>query len=515
MLIDWLMLMALGGTAASFAETDQNLQIMRQKISLQFLCRWALLLLLLPFSACQQQPTAQIPEANETEVAEVVPATVPTEVHATRAEVQTGSDWPTFLGPTADSKSAETGIVTKWGKGIPRIVWQKEIGTGYSIGSISAGKLFQFDRYEDDAVLTCLNSRTGEERWRFSYPTSYEDLYGYNNGPRCSPIVDDDRVYIYGVEGMLYCVSAIDGKEIWKVDTQREYGVIQNFFGVGSSPVVHGELLLVMVGGSPASSQELPPGALDRVEPDGSAIVAFDKRTGKEKYRTGDDLASYASLKLAPIDGRDYCFAFCREGLLALEPSTGKIDFHFPWRAKIIESVNASMPVVAGNEVLISETYGPGSALLKVSPGKSEEVVWQDDPRKRDKSLQTHWNTPVYHEGYLYGCSGRHTENAELRCIDWKTGAVLWSEPSLSRTSLLYVDGHLVGLGEYGNLFLIKANPEKFELVGEAQLFDPKNPAEQRPLLQYPCWSAPILSHGLLYVRGEERLVCLELIPPQ
>src|SRR5687767_4522350 len=174
-----------------------------------------------------------------------------------------------------------------------------------------------------------------------------------------------------------------------------------------------------MVGGSPPESQRVPPGQLDRVQPNGSAIVALDKLTGIVRYKTGDDLASYASLKLATIDGRRWCFAFCRGGLLAFEPMTGKIDFHYPWRDAQLESVNASMPVVAGNEVFISECYGVGSSLLRVQPG-THEVVWKDDPRKRDKAMMTHWMTPVYENGYLYGSSGRH-ENATLRCIEWAT----------------------------------------------------------------------------------------------
>src|SRR5687768_5044528 len=132
--------------------------------------------------------------------------------------------------------------------------------------------------------------------------------------------------------------------------------------------------------------------------------------------------------------------------------------------------------------------------------------------------MQTHWMTPIYHEGYLYGSSGRHPYNAELRCIEWKTGKVMWSVPEMTRTSLLYIDGHFVCLGEYGQLTLFKANPQKYEPIAEGDfaLAADENALPQaggRRLLAYPCWAAPVVSHGLLYVRGEERLLCLELIP--
>ena len=437
---------------------------------------------------------------------------------ATRSQ---GRDWPVFLGPTRDSKSSEMGIITRWPLTGLRIVWQKDLGTGYGIGTTSRGRYFHFDRWGDTARVTCMKARTGEEIWRFEYPTEYEDMYGYNNGPRCSPVIDDDRLYIYGVEGDLHCLNVSDGSLIWRLETWREFGVIQNFFGVGSTPVVAGDLLICMVGGSPPGS----PGLREsdgNVTGNGSGIVAFDKHNGEVKYKITDELASYASLQLATIDGRPWCFAFCRGGLVGFEPQTGQIDFHYPWRSKMLESVNASVPVVVGNEVFISETYQIGSSLLAVRP-KGFDVVWKDDTSVREKAMKTHWNTAVYHDGYLYGCSGRNTPDADLRCIEWKTGKVMWVEqqPAVTRerSSLMYVDGHFVCLGEFGSLRLLKANPNKYEEVAQVTLMreepDPqrKKLFAPRPLLKYPAWAAPILSHGLLYVRGDDRLVCMELIP--
>ena len=428
-----------------------------------------------------------------------------------KAAVATGSDWPTFLGPTGDSQSRETDIFTEWPTTGPKVLWQRKLGVSYGIGSVQAGRLYQFDRHDDQARLTCLDALSGQEQWRFEYPADYEDMYGYNDGPRCSPLVDGDRIYLYGVEGMLHCVRAADGKPLWQVDTAERFGVIQNFFGVGSNPVIEDRLLIVMVGGSSPETHRTYRGRLDKVQGNSTCIVAFDKMTGEVVYATGDDLAGYASLKLATIGGRRWCFAFARGGLLGFDPATGAVDFHYPWRAKKLESVNASTPVVVGDEVFISETYGPGSSLLKVRPG-GYDVVWRDDPDSRDKAMQTHWNTPVYRDGYLYGCSGRHAYNAELRSVQWKTGKVMWSIPRLTRTSLLYVDGHFVCLGEYGQLFLLKADPERFQvvaMVAEGALQD----AEGNTLLENPCWAAPIIAHRLLYVRGKDRLICLDLRP--
>jgi outer membrane protein assembly factor BamB len=377
--------------------------------------------------------------------------------------------------------------------------------------------LFMFDRLGPQARLNCLESETGKSLWQFAYPTDYHDIIGYDNGPRSSPIVDDDRVYIFGPEGMLHCLSVVDGKLLWKVDTADKFHVIQNFFGVGSTPVIEGDLLIAPIGGSPPNSHLDSPERLDLVKGNGSGIVAFDKLTGEVKYQITDELASYASPVLATVNSRRWCFVFTRGGLVGFDPAGGKVDFHYPWRAKELFSVNASSPVVVGDTVFISESYEIGSSLLRVRPGGCD-VVWKDPPGIREeKSMRLHWNTPICVDGYLYGSSGRHTEPAELRCVEQATGKVKWSEPNLSRVSLLYVDGHFVVLTEYGHLQLIRATPEKYDQVAAVVLKnnDVPTPAGLAPLdlLPHPAWAAPILSHGLLYIRGKDRLACLELIP--
>jgi outer membrane protein assembly factor BamB len=450
---------------------------------------------------------------------------------------KTGSDWPTFLGPTGNSVSTEKGIVSPWPKEGLRLVWVQRMGLGYVMPAISKGRAFVFDRVADKMRLRCMKSETAEPLWTFEYTTDYKDMYGYDGGPRSTPQVDGGRVYIHGPEGMLHCVAAADGKPIWRVNTTQKFGVQQNFFGVGSAPVVEGTLLIAQVGGSPRDSKDVQSGD---VTSNGTGIVAFDKYSGKVKYWATDELASYAGPTLATIRGRRWCFVFAREGLVGFEPTSGQVDFHYPWRAKVLESVNASNPVVVGDRVFISETYGPGSSLLRVKPG-GYDVMWSDENKDRNKSMQCHWNTPIHHEGYLYGCSGRHENNAELRCIELATGKVMWTNKAFQRSSLLMVDGHFICLTEDGKVLLLKVNPKKYEEVSRIErLFHPnvyaslatvpaayaQAPGALRAMLFYtnvfyeypfllesPCWAAPIVSNGLLYVRGKHYLACMELIP--
>ena len=436
------------------------------------------------------------------------------EVHSGAKDVQpsdlpsrkSGSDWPGFLGPSGDGKSPEKGLNLPWHKSGPPVVWYKRIGAGYAAPSVSGGRLFLFDRHGNNARLTCMRSETGEELWRYQYPTDYEDMYGYSNGPRACPVVDEDRVYGLGAEGMLHCVNALDGGLMWKLDTAKRFNVVTNFFGAASAPIVENDLLIAQIGGSPPGSPKDVYAAQGYLSGNGSGVVAFDKFTGEVRYRISDELASYASPTMATIDGRRWCFMFARGGLVGFEPRTGVVDFHYPWRTKRLESVNASNPVVAGNLVFISEAYGIGSSLLRVRPS-GYQVVWKDEPRRRDKSMMLHWNTAIHHDGYLYGCSGRHAQGSELRCVKLESGEVMWSVRTDERASLLYVDGYFVGLGEYGTLILIRANPKEPEVVSRIRITD----EEGQELIGYPAWAAPVLSNGFLYIRGKDRLVCLDL----
>ncbi|MCH2594567.1 MAG: PQQ-like beta-propeller repeat protein [Pirellulales bacterium] len=419
-----------------------------------------------------------------------------------------GVDWPDFLGPGRTSKSSETGLHLDWTQR-PQIAWQCILGTSYGAPAVSRGRLLHYDRHGDLARLTCRHSETGQELWRYEHATQYTDLLGYNNGPRCSPIVEGNRVYAFSAEGEFHCVRLSNGKPLWQINTQEKFGVVKNFFGVGSTPLLWDDLLIANIGGSPPQGPANIYAAQGNILGNGSGVVAFDKMTGEIRWQATDEFASYASPVSATLNGKPWCFVFARGGLVGLNPGTGAVGFSFPWRAKKLESGNASSPVVVGNRVFISETYGRGRGLLEMQQGAAK-VVWQDKTDSRDKTLELHWNTAVHHDGYLYGSSGRHTSSAELRCVDLETGQIMWSEPGFGRASLLFVENNLICLSEDGTLRILEATSDRYKLRSEIILRD----AAGQPLLEYPAWAAPILSHGLLYVRGKGRLVCLDLLPP-
>jgi len=433
-----------------------------------------------------------------------------------------GQDWPRMLGVHYDSKSPETGILTQWPKEGLKVVWSQKTGTGYGNGVAALGRWFQFDRFGNSERLSCYEAQTGKFLWKWEASVVYQDAYGYNDGPRCSPVVDGRNVYVYGVAGKLACIDIETGKEIWEKNINSEYGVVPNFFGVGASPIVYNDLLIVMVGGSPKRSffsgaptiNDMP-----SAKPDGTGMVALDKRTGKEVYRVGNYLASYSAPIIAKLSGEDsgedYCVSLMREGLLVFRAKDGTGEKFFPFRAPMLESVNAASPLVFGNKIFISEAYEIGSALLEFT-GSELKLLWRDTEGRQNQLMRTHWTTPLLHQNRLYSSSGRNSPDTDIRCIELQGAQapkLVWSKRNRDRGTGLIVDGHWLWLGEFGKVHLLKLGSMEHELLAEMDLQMTTLENSKEPMVNPPSWAPPVLSHGLLFVRGADRVICLELIP--
>ena len=416
--------------------------------------------------------------------------------------------WPRLLGERFNGdvvQSGEFDFVQP-----PAFQWSLDVGDGYGIGSIVGGHYYHFDTAPDgkNERIRCIDIDSGKVRWQQVQPVNYRDMYGYETGPRSTPTIAGAHLYTMGVDGRLTCRLLADGDLVWTIGTNEKYGVVQNFFGVGGSPLVTDDKVIVMVGGSPDEDQRIAPGRLNRVSPNGSALVAFDRISGNEIWKSGDDLASYSSPRIMQLGTETIVLAFLREHLTAFDPNTGSERWRFRHRAEILESVNAIVPVVDNDLVFISECYQVGSVLLKAS-ATSYEVVWQDPPSdRRRQAMRCHWSTPSLINGFLYGCSGRNAPDSDLRCVELQTGNVKWMDPRRIRSSTTRVDNHLLVLEERGVLQILNVNPEKMDLVAEWDLAVPKPP---RPDIQYPCWAAPIVVGDLLLVRGNRKVLCFKL----
>jgi outer membrane protein assembly factor BamB len=394
-------------------------------------------------------------------------------------------DWASFLGPTHNAVSSETNISRRLP---PPLVWEFPKGTSYAAPAVAGERLVFIHRVGNEEIVECLDAETGSGRWQFRYPTAFEDRYGYNNGPRSSPVIDADRVYTMGAEAQLHCLDLRSGKVVWNRDLRAQYRVRQDFFGTASTPLVEGRLLIVNVGA-----------------PGGPSVVGFDAATGKEVWRAGKEWGpSYASPVPAVVHGEPRVFVFAggesqppTGGLMSIDPATGSVDFSFPWRSRAFESANAACPVVFDNKVFISASYRTGGALLEIQPDFSYKVAWTT------QEFGLHFNTPIHRGGFLYGFDGRNEPDASLACLDVATGKVVWREVpewteligdrqvtvGVYRGSLLAVDGAFLCLGELGHLLWMDLSPKRYRELSRTWLFAARE-----------SWTLPVLSRGLLYV---------------
>ena len=431
-------------------------------------------------------------------------------------ESRPAEDWPAFLGPTGNGRSGLQGLVMPWGEQGPRVCWTIDLGEGYCGPSVAKGFAVVFDRVRGKERLRCLKAETGRVVWEKNNLTSYVDMFGYDGGPRSTPIIAGDYVVTYGAAGLLECRLLSNGQLQWKIQVSTDFHVVPNFFGVGASPVVYQQtagaqrqLIIVQVGGSPSDGLPADPQRLDLVKGLDSGLVAFDVKTGKEVWRTSSELASYSTPVLGDFDGKDRLLAWMRDQLLLVDPESGAVKDSFSWRADELFSVVAASPVVSGDEVLLSETYGGGSVLLGVE-GDSFVERRRDPPRSRHRnSLRCHWATPVLHDDCVFGTTGRNSGDALFVCADWRTGELYWKESGLGRSSCVLVDDFLIVLSEFGELLVMKASRDACKIIYRIDLKDSRT---GDALLQPPCWAAPVVAQGYLYVRGAGKLVCIDLV---
>jgi outer membrane protein assembly factor BamB len=296
-----------------------------------------------------------------------------------------------------------------------------------------------------------------------------------DEGPRSTPLVAGKRVFTLGAEGELHCLELETGKNVWARSLNTEYRVPKGFFGVATSPILEGNLLLLNIGGKDAG------------------IVALDKDTGKEVWNATNHAASYSSPVAATFHGKRRVVFFTREGIVLLDPGSGKVEYSKHWRARIQASVNAASPVISDDLLFISACYGTGAILLRVDPDRIEEV-W-----KSDEIMSNHYNTCVASKGFLYGFDGRQEQGAKLRCIELKTGKVRWTADRPGCGSMIWAEGTLIMVEEHGQLVRVEATPDSYREKARAQV------------LSSPCRSPIALADGLLYARDTKKLICWSL----
>ena len=383
-------------------------------------------------------------------------------------------DWPQYRGPNQDGHSDETGLVSSWPASGPIELWRYPLGSGYSGISVAGGRVFTMFGAGGDELVVCLDAATGKELWRFRTDTNRPDPFG--DGPRSTPTVDGELVYALGAKAKLYALGIETGEVAWSHDLVAEFGAKIPEWGVSTSPLVEGDLLLIDVGGRADYS-----------------LVALDKKSGEVRWHAETDKPGYSTPLAIEVGGVRQILFFTGSALVSVSPEDGSVYWRHPWKTSY--DVNAAMPVfVPPNRVFISSSYDKGAVLLELAAADGRVVVsevW------RNRVMKNHFNSSVLVGEHLYGF-----DNGILKSVEAATGDEAWAKRGFDKGSLLYADGTLVVLSEKGRLATVKATPDGYEERSSYQLFDAKT------------WTMPSLAGGRLFVRSEGDLVALALHPP-
>jgi outer membrane protein assembly factor BamB len=387
-------------------------------------------------------------------------------------------DWPCWRGPHHDGISRETGLLTAWPKDGPRRLWKTELSGGFSAVVVADGRLFTQTKEKNQEVVVCLDPATGRDLWRYRYDCDYTLHPTFTGGgrpksrtgPRSTPTVDGERVYTLGATGILLCLEAKTGKPVWRQELLKIAGRDCNSHGYNACPLVVGDRVYVQPGG-----------------PNGRSLAALDKHDGRIVWQALDDPIGHGTPIWVEAGGHPEVVFFTGAGAVGVTPEDGHLLWRYPWTTRY--DLNIATPIYADGKVFVSSNYGTGGAVFRLKADEPE-TLW------KTKSMQSHFSTSVLYGGHLYGSS-----DARLRCVDFETGAIKWDKVGLGRSSLVVANGHLIILGEQGQLVLAKLTPDAYTPVSQCQVFD------ERTLT----WTVPVVSGGRLFVRCENALVALDL----
>ncbi len=390
------------------------------------------------------------------------------------ASTATADDWPQFLGPKRTGVSSETGLLQNWPPDGPKELWRVPCVGGLSGVAVVGDRAFTIVQ-EATQQVAAFDVRTGKLLWSTPVADAYKNQMG--NGPRATPTVVDGTVYAYTGNGALIALEAKSGQLRWKQTLVDDLGAKSADYGMASSPLVHGDLVIVAAGAS------------------GAAVVACEIATGKVRWKSGNDSAGYSSPIVAVIGGVSQVIAFTGSSVGGYAFETGEQIWSY--RFVTDYECNIAVPLVIGDKVLISAGENHGSVMLQPTADSVKEV-WKSFGKS--SSLRAEWQTPVRIGQHLYGLDNQGSAGpiTNLNCVDVGTGKRVWQERRFGKSNLTLADGRLWFSTMKGQLILAESSPDGLKKLGAKRYVGMTR-------------QAPTIANGRLFLRDETELVCLDI----
>jgi outer membrane protein assembly factor BamB len=387
------------------------------------------------------------------------------------AQTTVTTDWPQWRGPDRNGISKETGLLKQWPPIGPTQLWRvTTLGAGYGSVAVKGDRIYVQMMTGRQSSVASLNRANGQILWsRALGPSSNNDR---GSGPRGTPTIDGDRLYVLTESGNLACLLLADGTPVWQRNLLQEQRASNIQWLLSQSPLIDGNNVIV----SP-----------------GAGIAAVDKMTGKTVWSTPGlrDEAAYSSVISADVQGVRTLLTFTATAAVGVRASDGKVMFRYPKVAN--GTANIATPVFSGNKVFFTSGYGTGAALLGLT-AQGGEVKAQEIYFTRD--MKNHHGGVVLVNGTIYGFN-----DAILTALDFETGKMLWRDRSVGKGSITYADGHLYALSENNVMGLVEASPTGYREKGRFEI----------PDSGLNSWAHPVVSGGRLYIRNQGSLAAYDI----
>ncbi|MGH9385428.1 MAG: PQQ-binding-like beta-propeller repeat protein [Vicinamibacterales bacterium] len=380
--------------------------------------------------------------------------------------MQPSPEWFQWRGPNRDGISSETGLLKTWPQSGPPMVWRAAgAGAGYSSFSASGGRLYTLGARGNTEYVVAFDHATGKKVWEHANGRRFQNEQG--DGPRSTPTVDGDRLYVLGGSGDLTCLEAATGRRIWSLNLVQSFGGVNPYWGYSESPLIVGDRILVNAGGNRAS------------------IVAVSKADGQTLWQQHSDEAGYSSPMLLRTGSLAQVVFFTGSRVLAVDPRDGRLLWSYPKVAN--NTANIATPIVRGNRVFVSSDYGTGGALLDVKAAgniaSASEVYFT-------REMRNHHASSLLIGDHIYGFS-----SSILTSLRFDTGMMAWRDRSVGKGSLIYADERLYLFGLEGVVGLAEASPVGYREHGRFRL---------PQLSGQPTYSDLVIAHGFLIVRDQD-----------
>lgn len=424
------------------------------------------------------------------------------------AQMCCADDWPGWMGSSRDGVYRETGIIDEVPADGLKVKWRKPILGGYAGPAVAAGKVFLFDYQQESGEafnnpnqraslqgkerLTAFNAATGQPLWQHAYSCPYE--ISYPAGPRCTPTIDGNHVYILGSQGDLKCLGTSDGEVVWSRNLVQDFTAEVPTWGFAAHPLVDGDLVYTMVGGA------------------GQGVVAFDKRSGEVKWKALDAKAGYCPPSIIHAGRTRQLIVFHPEAIVSLSPQDGNQYWSIPIKPSYEMSI--ARPMVDGNLMYASSIHTEAVLIELANDSPAAQERWRGEPKNAVHSGNA---TPAFVDGVIYGTD---CNEGSLIAVSSKDGSRLWetfeaTQPGQQRfvkhgtafiTPVGDTDRFLV-MSETGDLLMARMTADGYQELGRFHVLEPTSECFGRSVV----WSHPAYANRTAYIRNDKEIVAVDL----